>query len=55
MDAEGLTSLCSEGLRYLVFRKQKAGSDFRICVRNASEAVASAIGMSEFDEEIELV
>ncbi|MCA8909526.1 MAG: AGE family epimerase/isomerase, partial [Rhodospirillaceae bacterium] len=55
MDAEGLASLCSEGLRYLVFRKQKAGSDFRICVRNASEAVAAAIGMSEFDEEIELV
>ncbi|MCB9959410.1 MAG: AGE family epimerase/isomerase [Rhodospirillaceae bacterium] len=55
IDAEGLDSLCSEGLRYFVFRKQKAGSDFRICVRNAGEAVAAAIGMSEFDEEIELL
>ena len=36
IDARDLTSICAEGLRYLVFRKQKAGEDFRIAISNAS-------------------
>lgn len=52
LDCAELTDICSEGLRYLVFRKQKAGSDFRITARNVQPAVADAIRGAEFDEEI---
>lgn len=55
LDAEALSSISSEGLRYLVFRKQKAGAGFSISVRQANETVASAIRNAEFDEEITLV
>ena len=54
IDAADLAEICTEGLRYLAFRKQKAGADFRIAVRNASAAVARAIRESAFDEEIVL-
>lgn len=55
LDAAGLESICPEALRDLVFRKQKAGSDFAIKLRNARPAVAAAVRDAEFDEEIELV
>jgi mannose/cellobiose epimerase-like protein (N-acyl-D-glucosamine 2-epimerase family) len=52
LDCAELSGICSEGLRYLVFRKQKAGPDFRITARNVQPAVADAIRGAEFDEEI---
>jgi hypothetical protein len=54
LDAAGLTSISPEGLRYLVFRKQKAGADFEVSLTSANEAVAEAIRAAEFDEEITL-
>jgi hypothetical protein len=54
IDAADLAEICTEGLRYLVFRKQKAGADFSITVRNAGAAVTAAIRDSAFDEEITL-
>jgi len=54
IDAGALVSLCPEALRYLVFRKQKAGADFDIVLRDANEAVAGAVRAAEFDEEITL-
>jgi hypothetical protein len=54
LDAGALTEISPEGLRYLVFRKQKAGADFEITLANANEAVAEAVRAAEFDEEITL-
>ncbi len=54
IDAAALVSLCPEALRYLVFRKQKAGADFDIVLKDANEAVAGAVRAAEFDEEITL-
>jgi anti-anti-sigma regulatory factor len=54
IDARDLTSICAEGLRYLVFRKQRAGEDFRIAISNASAAVVESIQQSGFGEEIEI-
>jgi mannose/cellobiose epimerase-like protein (N-acyl-D-glucosamine 2-epimerase family) len=51
-DAAGLTDICAEGLRYLVFRKQKAGPDFSVTIRNTTDAVRAAIIRAEFNEEI---
>lgn len=53
-DCAELTAVCSEGLRYMVFRKQKAGPDVRVTVRNAAPAVADAIRGAGFDEEISI-
>jgi anti-anti-sigma regulatory factor len=55
IDATDLSTISSEGLRYLVFRKQKAGADFSIKIRHANEAVTTAICNAEFDEEISLI
>ena len=55
IDASQLESICAEGLRYLVFRKQKAGQDFAISISGANEAVIAAIRASEFDEEIDIL
>jgi mannose/cellobiose epimerase-like protein (N-acyl-D-glucosamine 2-epimerase family) len=55
IDASALESICAEGLRYLVFRKQKAGEAFSISISGANEDVTGAIRRSEFDEEITLV
>lgn len=54
IDASKLESICSEGLRFLIFRKQKAGSDFSISITAANAVVTGAITASEFDEEIVL-
>jgi hypothetical protein len=54
LDAGALTSISPEGLRYLVFRKQKAGADFEVALTSANEAVADAVRAAEFDEEITL-
>ncbi|KAA5604095.1 N-acyl-D-glucosamine 2-epimerase [Roseospira marina] len=51
-DGRELSSICSEGLRYLVFRKQKAGPDFKIRIENVQPAVADAIRGAAFDQEI---
>lgn len=53
-DAAQLTAIVPEGLRYLVFAKQKAGPSVSITVRNARDAVAGAIRAAEFDQEIVL-
>jgi mannose/cellobiose epimerase-like protein (N-acyl-D-glucosamine 2-epimerase family) len=55
LDAADLESICPEALRDLVFRKQKAGANFAIKLRNASPAVAAAVKDAAFDEEIDLV
>jgi mannose/cellobiose epimerase-like protein (N-acyl-D-glucosamine 2-epimerase family) len=55
IDAGELAAVCAEGLRYLVFRKQKAGPDFRIAISNACADVAESIRQSGFGEEIDLV
>jgi mannose/cellobiose epimerase-like protein (N-acyl-D-glucosamine 2-epimerase family) len=54
LEATKLTNITSEGLRYFLFRKQKAGPEFAISISGANEAVISAIRLSEFDEEIEI-
>lgn len=54
IDASKLESICAEGLRYLVFRKQKAGESFSITLTGGQPAVVEAIRASEFDEEITL-
>ncbi len=54
LDGSALTAICPEGLRYLVFRKQKAGADFAIRLTGAGEAVAAAVRDAEFDAEITL-
>lgn len=54
LDASALNEISPEGLRYLVFRKQKAGADFQVRLVNANEAVAEAVREAEFDEEITL-
>jgi mannose/cellobiose epimerase-like protein (N-acyl-D-glucosamine 2-epimerase family) len=55
IDANKLESICAEGLRYLIFRKQKAGEVFAIAISGANETVAGAIKASEFDGEIEIL
>lgn len=55
IDASKLDSICSEGLRYLIFRKQKAGSNFAISIVAANPVVTGAIKAAEFDEEITLL
>lgn len=55
IDASKLESICAEGLRYLIFSKQKAGSDFAISIAAANPVVTGAIKAAEFDEEITLL
>jgi mannose/cellobiose epimerase-like protein (N-acyl-D-glucosamine 2-epimerase family) len=55
LDATKLENITSEGLRYFIFRKQKAGPEFAISITGANEAVAKAIRDSEFDEEIQIL
>lgn len=55
LDMAGLEDICPEGLRYLVFRQQKAGEDFRISVSGARDSVRTAIFAAEFNEEIDLL
>jgi mannose/cellobiose epimerase-like protein (N-acyl-D-glucosamine 2-epimerase family) len=52
IEARDLEAICSEGLRYLVFRKQKAGGDFSITIEGAQLEVVAAVKAAEFDEEI---
>lgn len=54
IDASKLDSICAEGLRYLIFRKQKAGQDFSVAISGANGVVSGAIIASEFDKEITL-
>ena len=55
LDASKLECICAEGLRYLIFRKQKAGESFGVTISAANETVKAAIKASEFDEEIEIL
>lgn len=54
LDCSSLSSISPEGLRYLVFRKQKAGEGFAVTMMGASEEVANAVRAAEFNEEIAL-
>ena len=54
IDASKLESICTEGLRYLVFRKQKAGENFGLAIRGANSAVRAAIVASTFSQSITL-
>jgi len=54
IDASKLESICTEGLRYLVFRKQKAGENFALAIRGANSAVRAAIVASTFSQSITL-
>jgi hypothetical protein len=54
LDASALTEISPEGLRYLVFRKQKSGANFDITLGQANGTVAAAVRAAEFDEEITL-
>jgi mannose/cellobiose epimerase-like protein (N-acyl-D-glucosamine 2-epimerase family) len=54
MDAQALAGIAPEALRYLVFRKQKAGADFNITMTHANDEVRKAFGAAGFDEEITL-
>ena len=54
LDASRLSTICPEALRYLVFRKQKAGAEFAIRLSGAGETIAAAVRAAEFDEEITL-
>jgi mannose/cellobiose epimerase-like protein (N-acyl-D-glucosamine 2-epimerase family) len=55
IEVANLESICSEGLRYLVFRKQKAGEEFSITLEGAQQPVIDAVKAAEFDEEITIV
>lgn len=55
IDASQLDSICPEALRFLVFRKQKAGADFTVAVKDAKPPVIDAIRAAAFDDEIALV
>jgi len=52
IDARELNSICTEALRFMLFRKQKAGPDFKVTVKHASEAVRKAMHDAAIDEEI---
>jgi hypothetical protein len=54
IDASKLESICTEGLRYLVFRKQKAGENFGLSIRGANSSVRAAIVASTFSQSITL-
>ena len=53
-DMQDLEYICSEGLRFLVFLKQKMGADLSITVTGAKGEVEATIQQSEFNEEIKL-
>lgn len=55
LDAGPLTGICVEAVRWLVFRKQKAGAGFAIALRDASPAVAEVVRRAGFAEEIAMV
>ena len=55
LECSALSSISSEGLRYLVFRKQKAGEGFAVTMMGASEEVANAVRAAEFNKEIALI
>lgn len=55
LNMEDLNSISSEALRYLLFYKQKAGSDFSITVSGAKGQVKQGIQNSELNQEIDLV
>lgn len=55
LDMTGLEDICPEGLRYLVFRQQKAGENFSISVSGARDGVRTAIIAAEFNEEIDML
>jgi mannose/cellobiose epimerase-like protein (N-acyl-D-glucosamine 2-epimerase family) len=52
--ASKLEGICSEGLRYLVFRKQKAGENFSLAIKNANATVRAQIDDSTFSDSITL-
>ena len=55
LDAGALTGICAEALRWLVFRKQKAGAGLAVTLRNVTPTVAAAVRRAEFDAEIDMV
>jgi len=48
---DGLTSICSEALRYLLLLKQHRGAGFKISIIGANDAVAEVVAESELAEE----
>lgn len=48
---EGLNSICTEALRYILLLKQHKGAGFSIAFSGANDEVAEAISESELDEE----
>ncbi|MGF1482237.1 MAG: STAS domain-containing protein [Cyanophyceae cyanobacterium] len=55
LNMEELNSISTEALRYLLFYKQRAGSEFKITVAGAKGQVMQGIQESELNEEITLV
>lgn len=54
-DVHDLKQISSEGIRFLIFFKQKLGADFQITIAGAADEVKTAIERSEFSDEITLV
>lgn len=52
LQVEDLESICEEGIRTLVFAKQKRGSSFKITLEGANADVTAAIDESGFGDEI---
>ncbi|MBX3435144.1 MAG: AGE family epimerase/isomerase [Pirellulales bacterium] len=52
--ANDLKTISSEAIRYLVFTKQRLGSDVQMSLVGTNDAVRQAIEASEFNEEIAL-
>ena len=54
-DMARLEAISPEGVRFLIFRKQKLGGGFPISIVGAAGPVLTALKMSEFTDEVELI
>ena len=55
LDVNDLEEISDIGLNYLLFTKQRAGSEYSLKITNANETIKQRLTAAELDEEFELI